>query len=137
MSVYNVAAASAANQTYSGFDTVTTKKNNDVSMQDFFSLLAAQLQNQNMMNPVGDTEFLSQMAQFSALSATQELNKSFSNFMAVSYVGKNVTATQNGDDGKPTTIEGIVKSVEFSDGETFVTINDTKVSLDQITKISV
>lgn len=133
-STYGVGTNYAANNNKT--DELKKAKNTDLGMQDFFDLLAAQMKNQDMMNPTSDTEFVAQMAQFSALSATQELNNRFNTFMAVSYVGKNVTATQIGTDGKRITIEGIVNSVEFSDDNTYVTVNNSKVSLDQITKIS-
>jgi flagellar basal-body rod modification protein FlgD len=111
------------------------KKNDEVSMQDFFTLLAAQMQNQNMMDPVKDTEFLSQMAQFSALTATQQLNTNFMNFMAVSYIGKNVKAELKDESGKPQPVEGIAQKVEFIDGGTFITVNGKTVSPEAITEV--
>ncbi|HLZ30282.1 MAG TPA: flagellar hook capping FlgD N-terminal domain-containing protein [Chloroflexota bacterium] len=41
---------------------------------DFLKLLMAQLQNQDPMKPMDDTAMIAQMAQFSALEATQQLN---------------------------------------------------------------
>ncbi len=125
-----------ANQTYVNG---TQKRGgyNDISMQDFFTLLAAQLKNQNMLNPVEDTQFLSQMAQFSSLSATQELNESFSNFLSVSYIGKNVKASHIGPDGETELIEGTAQKVEFIGGETYITVNDVKVTFNEIIEISI
>lgn len=113
-----------------------SKTKNDLSMQDFFSLLSAQLQNQNMMDPVSDTEFLSQMAQFSALTATQELNTGFSNFMAVSYIGKTVKATQVDANGVSQVIQGVAEKVEFSGGETFIHVGGVTISPSQITEVT-
>ncbi len=130
ITVNSATTASAANG-------ISTKSNkNELSINDFFTLLAAQLSNQNMMNPVDNNEFMAQMAQFSALSATQELGKTFTNFMAVSYIGKNVTASQTDTSGKTTIIEGIAEKVEFINNNTYITVNGTKITPDQITQIT-
>ncbi len=114
----------------------SAKKNDNLSIQDFFALLAAQLQNQDMMNPVSDTEFMGQMAQFSALNAMQELNSKFSNFMAVSYIGKQVTASFTDDNGKKQDIQGVATKVEFKDGETFIHVDGQKISASNITEVT-
>ena len=44
-----------------------------MSQADFLQLMTAQLQAQDPTNPVDNTQFASQMAQFSQLSATQDL----------------------------------------------------------------
>ncbi len=36
----------------------------DLSVQDFFNMMVKQLTNQDFMNPVDDTQYLAQMAQF-------------------------------------------------------------------------
>jgi flagellar basal-body rod modification protein FlgD len=49
-----------------------------MSQSDFLKLMVAQLQAQDPTNPVDNQEFASQMAQFSTLSATQDLNTTVS-----------------------------------------------------------
>ena len=46
---------------------------NGMTQGDFLKLLTAQLQAQDPTNPVDNSQFVSQMAQFSQLSATQDL----------------------------------------------------------------
>jgi flagellar basal-body rod modification protein FlgD len=46
-----------------------------LSMDDFLQLLAAQLANQDALNPSTDTEFISQMAQFTSLQAMQTMSE--------------------------------------------------------------
>src|SRR5713101_137729 len=53
--------------------TTTTDKTKSLGKQDFLKLLMAQLQNQDPMKPMDDTQMIAQMAQFSALEATQSL----------------------------------------------------------------
>lgn len=128
----NAAVASAGSTTV----TKSKKNNTDLSVTDFFTLLAAQLKNQNMLNPVNDTEFMAQMAQFSALSATQQLTATVTNLMAVSYIGKKVTVTETQSNGTTNTIQGTVEKVDFLNGETYITVNGERYDLSQITQVA-
>ena len=55
---------------------------------DFLKLLTVQLQSQDPMKPMEDTQFISQMASFSALENSKDLSASFKSFTATSYLGK-------------------------------------------------
>ena len=60
--------------------TTTTPQRNDNSQlgQDaFLKLLTTQLQNQDPLNPVDQTQSIAQLAQFSSLQATTELKDAF------------------------------------------------------------
>ena len=47
--------------------------NDNLDMQDFLNLIVAQMANQDPMSPMENTEFISQMAQFSSLQAMTDL----------------------------------------------------------------
>ncbi|HWU68780.1 MAG TPA: flagellar hook capping FlgD N-terminal domain-containing protein [Stenotrophobium sp.] len=49
-----------------------------LSQDDFLKLMTAQLQNQDPLKPLDNSEFVSQMAQFSTVSGIQSLQNSFS-----------------------------------------------------------
>jgi len=49
-----------------------------LSQTDFLKLMTSQLQNQDPMKPLDNSEFVSQMAQFSTVSGIQNLQSSFS-----------------------------------------------------------
>lgn len=49
-----------------------------VNEQDFLQLMTTQLQDQNPLNPVSNSDFFSQIAQFSTVSGINQLNSSFS-----------------------------------------------------------
>ncbi len=115
---------------------------------DFLKILIAQLQNQDPTNPMEDTEFIAQMAQFSSLEQTMNLTKAFEKFAESqnqsqliqynSFVGKNVKwheveEDKNGkpvlgEDGKPIINEGtsVVVGVKFVDGSVVFKMDDGK-----------
>jgi flagellar basal-body rod modification protein FlgD len=84
---------------------------------DFLKLLMAQLQNQDPSKPMDDTQMVAQMAQFSALEATQQLSATIQQnnnvqtlFQAGAMIGKYVQA--DASDGTTTT--GAVTGVSFT-----------------------
>src|SRR5947209_15098271 len=66
----------------------------------FLKLLTTELQNQDPLKPMDDTQSVAQMAQFSALQAQNELKTSFENFQsnfgvlqASSLIGRKATVS--------------------------------------------
>jgi flagellar basal-body rod modification protein FlgD len=98
---------------------------------DFLTLLTTELQNQDPTSPVDDTQSVAQLAQFSALSATEELNTSFQNFQSnfavlqsASLVGKTVTVdTTAGNSGSQLT--GTISSVSVQNGQPYFTLTNS------------
>lgn len=85
---------------------------------DFLKLLVAQLQFQDPLEPATNTEFTSQMAQFSSLDAQQQSNKLLQQLLdsqgtskmnqAVAYIGKQVVVA-----GNKTTMKDGTATVRF------------------------
>lgn len=88
--------------------------------EDFLRLLVIQLQYQDPLSPVENTEFLAQLAQFSSLEQLQNVNsnlqanflltQSLNNSLATNLIGKKVIALGNelylrGDDGEEITFD--------------------------------
>src|SRR5207302_9025745 len=95
----------------------TTTGTSKLGKQDFLKLLMAQLQNQDPMKPMDDTQMIAQMAQFSALEATQQLQQTIQQsnnvqtiFGAGALIGKYVQANQS--DGSA--VAGAVTGVDFT-----------------------
>ncbi|PCJ50648.1 MAG: flagellar biosynthesis protein FlgD [Gammaproteobacteria bacterium] len=59
-------------------DDLNTKKQGELSQEDFFALLTVQLAQQDPFKPLDNTEFVAQMAQFSSLESLQSMQTSFS-----------------------------------------------------------
>jgi flagellar basal-body rod modification protein FlgD len=100
-----------------------------LNSNDFLQLLTTELQNQDPMNPMDDTQSVAQLAQFSALSATQELNTSFQNFQsnfgvmqAAGLIGKNVTVVSTDASGNSSNITGTVGSIAVQNGSPYFTM---------------
>jgi flagellar basal-body rod modification protein FlgD len=123
--------------------TVTTDKSKQLGKQDFLKLLMAQLQNQDPMKPMDDTQMIAQMAQFSALEATQQLNQTIQNnnnvqtvSQAGALIGKYVLADQS--DGS--SISGAVTDINFTSTNGVVSptllVNGQDVDYSTIRKVS-
>ena len=113
-----------------------------VSQEDFLKILLTQLNYQDPMKPLDNQEFLAQMAQFSALEQTRQLNDRIdtllsiqSSSQSIGLLGKMVDiATEAG------AMTGEVTTLAFRDGQPMMTVKVgdqflTDVSLSQITLI--
>ncbi len=101
----------------------TTDNGYEMDMEDFFKILAAQLQNQSMYDTTDNAEYISQMAQFSMLSQMQEMASSIQSTQALSLMGKNVSLVNENTDGTYSNITGVVESVVFQNGSSYVGID--------------
>jgi flagellar basal-body rod modification protein FlgD len=87
----------------SGQATAKSKDDAIMGKQDFLTLLVAQLQNQDPLNPDDPTEFTAQLAQFSSLEQLFTLNESMNNL---------VTSNANAD--RLSTLSTIGKKVAYT-----------------------
>jgi flagellar basal-body rod modification protein FlgD len=110
-----------------------------LNSEDFLQLLTVQLQNQDPFDPMSDTEFISQMANFSSLEEMSTLSDNFSTFSArqeqlsaQAYLGKQVTVP--GSDGDVT---GLVSAVSLaSDGSVSVTVDGAQYDISDISVVT-
>lgn len=65
---------SSTSSSSSSTSSVNSALSSTMTQADFLKLMTAQLQAQDPTNPVDNSQFVSQMAQFSQLSATQQLD---------------------------------------------------------------
>lgn len=79
---------------------------------DFLNLLITQLKNQNPLDPMKDTEFVSQLATFSSLDKMNTLTQTMQSTSAVSMIGKQVTTSKN--------LTGVVASMSVKSGTVYL-----------------
>lgn len=110
-------------------------KKKEMGMEEFLKLIAAQVQNQDMMNPMKDTEFIAQLAQFSALEAMNNVMEMSNKAYSTSLIGKTVKVKGVDDKGKAYEEVGVVKTVGLSGKDTTVTVNGKSYPTSQVISI--
>lgn len=122
-----------------GSDELSSAVNDSMGKDQFLSLLTTQLKNQNPLEPMDNTQFVSQMAQFSSLEQMNNMNSNLNDFLrfqkisqAGSLVGKKVEVL-NSDTGQTTM--GKIEKANVTENETMVTINDKQYPLVNIQQI--
>ena len=134
------ASQTSQNPRASAMSNATNSSNSAMQMEDFLQLLTSQISNQDPLEPMKDTEFISQMANIASLEQMQQFTKGFETFadtqkdlVAQAYLGKQVNIYENGEDAS-----GIVDSVEMSEsGDVFITVGGKNYLPSNITKVSI
>lgn len=114
--------------------TYAKEDNGSLSIQDFFSLMITQLSNQDFMNPTSDSEYMSQLTQYSSLQAMQEMTKYTQQNYAMSMIGKDVSASKYSN-GNQINETGPVQKLLIKDGEYEVQVNGKTFKLSQIQEV--
>lgn len=99
---------------------------------DFLNLLATQLKYQDPMNPVDNSEFVAQLAQFTALETAENTKDQLEKMNATNLVGKNVYGV-DGEDFEP--FSGQIDSVDMSANEAQIYISGKAYNLVDIQKV--
>ena len=127
----------------SGTNQLTANKTNGLGKQDFLKLLMAQLRNQDPMKPMDDTQMIAQMAQFSALEATQQLNQTMqtnANVQTISQAGSLIGKYIQADQADGTSTFGAVTGVNFTSTDGIVSptivVNGKDVDYSNIRRVS-
>lgn len=112
----------------------------ELGQDAFMQILIAQLANQDPMQPMSDTDFIAQMAQFSALEQMQALNATFKSSQAYNYVGKGIIATTNilneeTGEWEETIMNGIVEGIEFHNDKPYLIVGDYLLEPDSVNQI--
>jgi len=104
---------------------------------DFLKLLVAQLQHQDPLQPTDQSQFMSQMAQFSTVEGINNLQSQLATSQAFGLIGKDVTyLTGDGTDAAPTVASGTVDSISIVDGKVSVNVGNAKIGFDDIVQVA-
>jgi flagellar basal-body rod modification protein FlgD len=109
--------------------------NNDLGKNQFLKLLTAQLQYQDPLEPVKDSDFAAQLAQFSSLEQMQNLNTTMEAFRYYSLVGQYVLSEYRDETGAEVAIAGVVDAVISNNGVTLAQIGDSLVEASTIKQV--
>ena len=124
-------------------DTTSTTQAQSMGMQDFLKVLLTQLVYQDPLKPMDNQEFMAQMAQFTSLEQTQQMNDKLSTLItnqsalqSVGLIGKTVDVkTASG------TLTGLVSALSFAGDTPTMSITTSgnatidNVSISQITGV--
>ena len=101
-----------------------------LGQDDFIKILVAQLTAQDPLNPQKDTEFIGQMAQFSALESAKSMQTEIQTLRANAMIGQTVEV--NSADAP---ITGVVTGVVVFKGEPKIMIDDELYSLSEVVRV--
>jgi flagellar basal-body rod modification protein FlgD len=121
-------------------------------MENFLTLFVTQLQNQNPLDPTDNTEFMSQLAQFSTLEQAQQQTEYLSDIssigsaslqldqisLASTFIGKTIKYSNDSDDSSSDsdTLTGIVEGVKLEeDGTVSFIIDGESVSISNFIEV--
>jgi flagellar basal-body rod modification protein FlgD len=103
----------------SGTATAAGNPSANISIEDFLRILTTQLNNQDPLKPMDNTQFVAQLAQFTSLQETQQTNDKLDTLLniqsasqSVGLIGRTVDVSSSG--GAQT---GHVVSLDFSSGQ--------------------
>jgi flagellar basal-body rod modification protein FlgD len=106
-----------------------------LGQDDFLKLLVAQLSAQDPMNPQKDTEFIAQMAQFSALEQTRSMQSDIAGLrseqqflQANGMIGRTVSL----QDSSGATITGVVSGLSLATGTPQIMVNGKAYALSSL-----
>ncbi len=131
MQVGTVNSTSTSETSSSSSSSSSLMPTQTLNQQDFLNLLVTELQNQDPMNPMSDTDFIAQMAQFSTLQQSQQTYQSISETQATNLIGATVTVAGTGQ----AAATGAVTSVLMNSGSPQIVVNGQPYSLSEIQSV--
>ena len=113
--------------------TSNTKKSNTLNMENFLSLLVAEMQNQDPLEPTSNSDYMAQMATFSQVEATSEMNERVLGQTASNLIGKAVIVKT--DTNSTGYAGGIVNGWQEIDGIVYLGINGNLYDINDVDQV--
>ncbi|HEY0828384.1 MAG TPA: flagellar hook capping FlgD N-terminal domain-containing protein [Bacilli bacterium] len=125
---------------YARGNTDGSKASNQLGKDDFLKILLTQLKNQDPTQPLKDTDFIAQMAQFSSMEqitnmALEMKNLSQSMGIASSIIGKSVSWLEKGPI-ESIARNGIVDGISLKDGVQYALVQGDEIPINDLIKVS-
>lgn len=117
-------------------NSTSTVSSTELGKDEFLKLLVTQLKYQDPLSPMDNTEYVSQLAQFSTLEHMSNMSTGISYMEALNMTGKYVTASiTDSTTGESTEISGVVDSVKLKSGSAVLVVGDTEINLDDVSQV--
>ena len=109
------------------------KKTNDLDKNDFLNLLVAQMKYQDPLSPQDNTEYVSQLATFTQVEATENMANTAENLQANNLIGKTVIMRPtNSVTGETSNVMGVVDYVMKEGSNVYLSVNGALYNLDDL-----
>ncbi|MCR5665747.1 MAG: flagellar hook capping protein [Eubacterium sp.] len=110
----------------------SSTSSSELGKEQFLQLLVAQMKYQDPLEPMDNTEYVSQLATFTQVEELQNLGTSMSEMEATNLLGKQVIIETTSSSGATTQISGYVDYIQEENGEMMLGINGSLYSVDDI-----
>lgn len=119
----------------------STGPNESMGKNEFLKILVAQIGNQDPLQPVGDTEFIAQMAQFSSLEQMMNIAEAMNRLsgslgLYSSMIGKQISWETITPAGEYEIRSGLVDAIVVRDGKLHAVSGNDLIPIDQIFSVS-
>jgi len=138
MDISSITSASAGTNFLDPKQAIRTTGKQVLDVNDFLKLITVQLTSQDPMKPMEDTQFISQMANFTSLEQMRTLSKNFDTFTsdqrissAENFLGRIVTVSTAAGE-----VPGEVTAVTLADGTPRLTIGAGSFDPADVTSIT-
>lgn len=128
--LYGVSSPKTVNAVYENKDT------SELGLDDFFTLMIAELKNQDFTNPMDSSQYVSQLAQFATMQQMQNLAYYSKTNYVMGLVGKDVTVAKLSLGGKVNSITGPVEKITLSGEDYEIYVNGAAYSLSEIMTVN-
>lgn len=109
------------------------KTSNDLDKEDFLNLLVAQMKYQDPLEPQSNTEYVSQLATFTQVEATENMAHTAESQQANDLVGKTVIVRPtNSVTGETSDVMGVVDYMMKEGSNIYLAINGSLYNLDDL-----
>ena len=111
----------------------------DLGKDDFLMLLLQQLKNQDPLEPMDNSAFIAQLAQFRSLESLQQVSQDLTSLLEVQSLGQASSLIGREIEGLSTDgemIKGLVMQASMFEGVAKLKVGDKDVQLDKVTHVS-
>lgn len=114
----------------------SSKSNSSLDKDAFLQLLVAQMKYQDPLKPTDNTQYISQLATFTQLEETQNMQSSLQAMQGNDLVGKTVMLKVTSSvTGQTSVVTGRVDYVVHEAGKTYLSVNDGLFSIDDLDRV--